>query len=241
MVKRLLPVLAVLLSCWMMPSMAEGPAVAEQYGSSLGLESGPRQLPTELSTLVPQVDISGQPMRGEQTAPVTIVEFTDYECPYCQAFAAESWPQLETDYVNTGRVRYVVRNFPLQSHPQARPAATAVACAAEQERFWEMHDALFAAPGQLRDQDLEGHARRLGLDMDLFAACRLEDRHEARLDADVAAARRAGARGTPSFLVGASTGSVVRGRLLQGLSDYAALEKLLLDYLAVQDDESPLR
>lgn len=210
----------------------EPPAgAAPEYGSSLGLGSRPARPPPALSLLVPQVDIAGRPVRGNPAAAVVLVEFSDYECPYCQDFAARNWPRLKEDYVDTGRLRYVVHDFPLPGHPRARAAAIAAACAGEQGKYWEMHDALFAAAGQLREQDLEAHAAELGLDAGAFAACRAQARHQARLDADVAAARRAGVRGTPSFLVGTSEGSLVRGRLLQGGSDHAALEKALATYL----------
>ncbi len=213
------------------PSWAEPAAPATPvYGSSLGVGNRASRPPPDLAALLPQIDIAGQPMRGDPAAPVTIVEFIDYECPYCQAFAQDTWPQLKADYVDAGKVRYIARDFPLGRHSRARPAAIAATCAGEQGRFWEMHDALFAAAGQLRDPDIEAHAQRLGLDATAFAACRAADRHQVQLDADVAAARAVGASGTPSFLVGASAGDVARGRLLQG-GDYASFKKLLARYL----------
>ncbi|MBW7930111.1 MAG: DsbA family protein [Gammaproteobacteria bacterium] len=240
MSKQLLTAVLVMLAMLSTPLIADEAPVrpAPEYGSSLGLGKAPARPPPALSALVPQVDIGGRPVRGDPAAPVTLVEFSDYECPYCQTFAAESWPRLKADYVDTGRLRYVVHDFPLPGHPRARAGAIAAACAGEQGKYWEMHDALFAAAGQLREQDLEAHAEQLGLDAKLFAACRAEPRHQARLDADVDAARRAGARGTPSFLVGASTGSVVRGRLLQGVSDHAALEKVLVSYLDAAEPQA---
>lgn len=240
MSKQLLTAVLVMLAMLSAPLIAdEAPArPAPEYGSSLGLGKAPARPPPALSALVPQVDIGGRPVRGDPAAPVTLVEFSDYECPYCQAFAAESWPRLKADYVDTGRLRYVVHDFPLPGHPRARAGAIAATCAGEQGKYWEMHDALFAAAGQLREQDLEAHAAQLGLDAKLFAACRAEQRHQARLDADVDAARRAGARGTPGFLVGASAGSVVRGRLLQGVSDHAALEKVLVSYLDAAEPQA---
>jgi protein-disulfide isomerase len=215
------------------PAPATAPAAAPTptYGSSLGLDKNAARPPPDLAALVPQVDIRGRPMLGDPAAPVTIVEFIDYECPFCQGYAQDTWPQLKANYVETGKLRYVVLDFPLGRHEHARPAAIAAACAGEQGRYWEMHQALLDAGGQLLDAELEAQGRRLGLDAARFASCRADGRHQARLDADIAAARAVGARGTPSFLVGASAGDVARGRLLQGDEDYAAFEKLLARYL----------
>lgn len=239
MPKLLLP---VVLSMAMLALLVVAPGRAEPtsgstsgsapgYGSRLGLGNNAGRPPPDLAALVPQVDIGGLPMLGSAAAPVTIVEFIDYECPYCQGYARDTWPKIRANYIDTGKVRYVARDFPLARHGRARPAAIAAACAGEQGRFWEMHEALFAGAGQLREQDIEAHARQLGLDAGKFAACRADVRHQARLDADVAAARQAGASGTPSFLVGASAGNVARGRLLQGGEDYASFEKVLARYL----------
>jgi len=243
MPKPLLPVvlsmslLATLLAATSRAEPAPAPAPAPpaspapEYGSSLGLGSNQGRPPPDLAALIPQVDIRGRPMLGDPAAPVTIVEFIDYECPFCQGYAHDTWPKLKANYVDTGKVRYVAVDFPLRKHDRSRPAAIAAACAGEQDRYWEMHDALLDAGGPLRDADFEAQARRLGLDADRFDACRAADHHQAWLDAGIAAARAAGARGTPSFLVGASAGDVARGRLLQGDEDYAAFEKVLARYL----------
>jgi protein-disulfide isomerase len=199
-------------------------------GQSLGVAPPARMaLPA-----VPQLAIGADPVIGAPDAPVTVVEFIDYECPYCQRFAQETFPQLKANYIDTGKVRYVARDFPLRNHPRARPAAIAAACAGEQGRFWEMHEALLGAAGQLRDADFDRHAERLGLDRARFDACRGEARHEARLTADFQAARALGVGGTPSFLVGKSRGSVAQGRLLQGDEDYAAFERAIAGYIGTE-------
>jgi protein-disulfide isomerase len=175
--------------------------------------------------------IAGNPALGLASAPVTVVEFIDYQCPFCQDFARETFPQLKAHYIDTGKVRYVARDFPLPRHERAQPAAIAAACAGEQGRFWEMHDALLASYGKLREGDLATAAFRLGLDRGRFDACRAEPRHAARLDADFAAARALGVSGTPTFLVGASRGEVAQGQLLAGDETYAEFEKVLAKYL----------
>ncbi len=198
-----------------------------QYGTSLG-QPLPAVAP---QAQVPQIAIAGNPTLGAADAPVTIVEFIDYECPYCQGYAKDTFPQLKANYIDTGKVRYVARDFPLAKHGRARPAAIVAACAGEQGRFWAMREALLADAGQLAETDLRRHADALRLDLPAFDACRAQDRHAARLDADFAAARAVGVNGTPSFLVGSTRGAVAQGRLLQGDETYADFEKVLAGYL----------
>lgn len=199
------------------------------YGTSLGM--GPGQNVQPPAPWAPTLAIAANPALGAADAPVTIVEFLDYQCPFCQKFALETYPRIKTNYIDTGKVRYVSRDFPLPQHERARPAAIAAACAGEQGRFWEMHDALLAGAGRLRDSDIAAHARTLGLDRARFDACRAEPRHAKRLNADYAAARAVGVSGTPNFLVGANRGEVAQGQLLTGDEDFAAFEKVLARYL----------
>jgi protein-disulfide isomerase len=208
---------------------AEPPPSAPVYGNSLGVDPAQRARPPMLSA--PRLAIAGDPVLGAATAPVTIVEFIDYECPYCQRFAAETWPKLKAAYVDTGKVRFVARDFPLPRHHRARAAAVAAACARAQDRFWEMHDALLTDGGGLTASDFERLATRLGLDADRFAACSGDAGQGERLDQQVAGARALGVTGTPSFLVGASRGDVVQGQLLVGDETFADFEKVLTRYL----------
>ena len=210
---------------------AEGDAPKLPVGSSLGTETAPPPAAMSVSSLIPQIGIGGNPVLGDPAAPVTIVEFIDFECPYCQGFAKDTFPKLKANYVDTGKVRYVARDFPLPKHAHARAAAIAAACAREQGRFWEMHHALLTAGVSLSEEAIAGEAKKLGLDPARFDACRADARQGERLDAEFVAARELGVKGTPSFLVGASAGAVARGRLLQGDEDYAAFEKILAGYL----------
>ncbi len=213
----------------------EEPPPQLPVGSSLGEGMGQTAAP-DPSALVPQIGIRGKPVLGNPLAPVTIVEFIDYQCPYCQGYAKNTFPRLKTNYIDTGKVRYVARDFPLAKHERARPAAIAAACAGEQGWFWEMHDALLTA-GETPTEDLiSREAETLALDAGRFAACRAEPRHAVQLDADIAAAGRLGVSGTPTFLVGASAGDQAQGRLLQGDEVYAAFEKILAGYLKPKED-----
>src|SRR5690349_18876426 len=116
------------------------------------------------------VTTANSPALGRRDAPVTIVEFSDYECPFCRQFVSATLPTLKSTYVDAGKVRYVFRDFPLeQLHPHARKAAEAAHCAGEQGKYWEMHDLLFQNQQALGTDDLAGYAGRLGVDAATFS------------------------------------------------------------------------
>jgi protein-disulfide isomerase len=136
--------------------------------------------------------------RGPAAAPVTIVEWSDYECPYCKQ-AQEVLQRLRAEFPDT--VRLVFKDFPLRSHPQALPAALAARCAGAQGRYWEYHDLLFVAqPDFARDQ-LIVYARRLGLDAGTFTDCLDSGRFREAVLADQREGRAAGVRATPTFFI----------------------------------------
>jgi len=154
---------------------------------------------------------------GPDSAPVTIIEFSDFQCPFC-ARSAPLPRQLVERY--PGQVRVVYRHFPIDSiHPRARAAAEASACAHEQGRFWEYHDALFANARALEDADLERYAGGLSLDLGAFRACVAEGRYREAVERDLADGRSAGVSGTPSFFV--------NGRLLGGAQPLEAFGPLI--------------
>jgi protein-disulfide isomerase len=137
---------------------------------------------------------------GDSDAPVTIVEFSDYQCPFCASHFQETWPRLKAEFVDTGRVRYVFKDFPLTSiHPQATKAHEAARCAGEQGAYWAMHDHLFA--GQAEWARNPNHAADLGLDATAFDACLDGGRWTESVNADLAEGVRLGIRGTPSFFI----------------------------------------
>jgi len=136
---------------------------------------------------------------GPEDAPVTIVEFSDYQCPYCKR-AEPVIKQVLERYPE--QVRFVYRHFPLDRiHPQARPAAEAAACADEQGLFWEFHEQLFAPDAKFDDTALEAYAVEAGVDMDGFRSCLGERRTQALVEGDLQAGRSAGVSGTPAFFV----------------------------------------
>jgi protein-disulfide isomerase len=138
-------------------------------------------------------------IQGPADAPVTLVEYGDYQCPYCGA-AHRSVQEVQARMGN--RLRFVFRNFPIStSHPRAEPAAAPAEAAAAQGRFWPMHDLIFENQKRLRDRDLRDYAEQVGLDLERFDAELAEHVHAARVHEDFMSGVRSGVNGTPTFFV----------------------------------------
>lgn len=139
--------------------------------------------------------------KGSLTAPVVLMEFGDFQCPFCSAFALDVLPKLDQDYVETGRVRFVFSQFPLPIHRRAAEAAEAAECAGRQGKFWEYHDALFRSSGRLEDLDLARVAVDVGVDSSRLEAC-VRAEAPAVVRNALAEAHRLGLTSTPTFFVG---------------------------------------
>ncbi len=143
------------------------------------------------------------PSLGSGDAPVTIVEFSDYECPFCRRHFSSTFQELKAAYIDTGKVRYVFRDFPLEKiHPDAKKAAEAAHCAGDQGKFWEFHDTLFGHQGALKLSDLRTMATDIKLDAVSFNSCLESGKFGKAVDADLAAGSAAGVNGTPGFFIG---------------------------------------
>jgi protein-disulfide isomerase len=179
----------------------------------------------------PVLDLTGAPSLGSADAPVTLVEFADYECPYCIRHFTETMPLLRANEIQSGAVRYVFRDFPIDSlHPGAIRAHEAAGCAAEQGRFWALHPKLFSPPGTHTDANLEARAQDAGLAMPEFKACLTSGRTTAAVRASVAEITKLGATGTPTFLLGVRQGAPDRIRIVQALAGalpYAEFQKAI--------------
>jgi protein-disulfide isomerase len=175
----------------------------------------PAQRPTPPKTA--SVSIGKEnPVLGAADAPVTVVEFTDYQCPFCKRFIQSTFPVLKRDFIDTGKVRWIVHDLPLGFHPNAHKAAQAAHCAGDQGKFWEMRDTLFRNNANLGIDKLPGYAREIGLDGPAFDACLSSDRHKASIEQDAQAANRIQISGTPSFIIGKTAGDSVSGKLVIG-------------------------
>ncbi len=152
----------------------------------------------------PGYTIAGDVYRGNLDAPVVIVEYSDFQCPFCGRHVQDTQPTLDEQFVDTGEILWVFKHFPLTIHAQAPMAGVASECAAEQGQFWEMHDLLFANVSAWSVSDpspvLTGLAEQLGLDMDLFAACLVDPAMMERVDSDMADGAPF-VQGTPTFIV----------------------------------------
>ena len=190
------------------------------------------------------VSFGGHPTLGQADAPVTIVEFSDYQCPYCKRFTLQVFPQLKRDYIDTGKVRYVFRDFPLtQIHPQAAKAHESAHCAGEQDRYWDMHDVLFQNQKDLSLPALSRNAEAIGLDVATFESCLERGQHAAAIQQDIQDGAKAGVRGTPSFIIGKSgTGDTITGTLIRGAQAFAKFQQVIEAVqkpLPAKDGKSP--
>lgn len=152
--------------------------------------------------------LAGAQSRGSSAAALVMIEYSDFECPFCGRFERETLPQLVKDYVETGKVLFVFREMPLQIHSEAAKSANAAECAGRQGHFWQMHDRLFAAQDDLTDNAFQRYAADLKLDRLLFAACAAEDPGP-KLASDLRSAAVFGVKGTPTFLFGRKSDSDV--------------------------------
>ena len=181
--------------------------------------------------------IKGKHTLGAEDAPVTVIEFADYQCPFCLRFAKTTFPLLKQKYIDTGKVRWVALNLPLPFHKDARKAAQAAHCAGEQGKLWEMRDVLFKNPQKLNTENLPAHAETLSLDMDAFNACLLSDRHLAEIDQDAKDANAVRLTGTPSFIIGKSTGDEITGQVVIGAQPMKAFDSAITKALTQQTAE----
>lgn len=173
--------------------------------------AGPPQAPPPIQTVNMVLPLGDDPAKGDKNAKVVLVEFTDYQCPFCGRHVRDTMPQIEAEYVKTGKIRYVTREFPIESiHPQAFKASEAALCAGDQGKYWEMHARLFANQKALAPADLQSHAQAVGLDQAKFSKCLESGTKGAKVRKDLADGAKVGVTGTPAFFIGVVDGSNVK-------------------------------
>jgi protein-disulfide isomerase len=199
----------------------------------------PAQNPSALPTF--DLEIAGSPAKGRADAKLVVVEFSDFQCPFCGRFSRDTFPQIDREYIETGKVRYVFRNFPLERlHPLALKAAEAAECANAEGKFWDMHSRLFANQEALADADLLKAGQAVGLKMPTFQSCVAAPAVPlVKIRQDQADGARAGITGTPAFFIGKMTrdGKVHALKKLIGAQPYAAF-KTALDAVLTSVDAS---
>jgi protein-disulfide isomerase len=170
-----------------------------------------------------QVSAANGPSKGATSAPILMIEFSDFQCPFCLRAHATVDQVLKT---YGDKIRFVYRHYPLPNHPNAKPAAEASACAAEQGKFWPYHDRLFEQQSKLSDSDLKQHAADLGLDTAKFNACVDSHKFKALVEGDTRDGEEAGVNGTPAFFI--------NGRMLSGAQPFESFKRIIDEELAQQ-------
>lgn len=174
------------------------------------------------------VDLTGVQSLGDKNAPLTMVEYTDYQCPFCQRFHTTVFDEIKKNYIDTGKVRFFSKDMPLDTlHPNAFRAAEAARCAAEQGQFWKMRDVMGANPSKLDLESLVTDATELKMDPKAFRSCVESDRYRKAVESDVVQAEQIGADGTPTFVIGKSTPNGVEGDVLVGAMPFSAFDAKL--------------
>jgi protein-disulfide isomerase len=168
---------------------------------------------------------------GRADAPVTLVEFADYQCPFCKQFHTAAYAELKKNYIDTGKVRFVSRDLPLEFHPFALKAAEAARCAGDQNKYWELRDALYSNAAPPSEDVIKKASEGLGLDAKGFQVCLDSDKYKADVQRDASDAATLQISGTPTFVLAKSARDKLDGIRIVGAQPFAsfdaAIQKLL--------------
>jgi protein-disulfide isomerase len=167
---------------------------------------------------------------GLPEAPLTMVEFTDLQCPFCRQYVTVTFDEIKRNWIDTGKLRYVSRDFPLDFHPQALPAARAARCAGDQGKFWEMRMSLMRNANLLSPDYITRTAVDLKLDARAFAACTASAKFDGDIQADLLEGVKISITGTPTFVIG-RTAATIEGPVLVGALPYAQFDAKLKEVL----------
>ena len=183
-----------------------------------------RAIPALTSPLL----LEGEPVLGNPSAPLTIVEFSDFECSYCRRFHEQVMPQLKRDYIDTGLVRFVHKDLPLPFHPHALPAAAAARCAGEQNRYWELYSSLFDQQNCLGCKGVLAIAAEAGINVSRLQACMKKESTLALINANRSEASLHNISATPTFIIGPtrSDGSL-DGQILEGALPWVTFQSTI--------------
>jgi protein-disulfide isomerase len=190
------------------------------------------QLPTKQPQLPVKISTDNDPIIGDPNAPITIIEFSDFQCPFCARFHIQTLPLILEEYIEQGKVKLVFRDFPIQSiHPNALPASVAAECANEQGKFKEMHDMLFDNQNKWNSQDTDDalslfsqYATNIQLEQDTFDSCLTNGKYIDEIKKDLDDGREYGVSGTPGFFVGNDEIGYVE---LKGAQPFESFKKII--------------
>ena len=171
---------------------------------------------------------------GKADAPLTMVEFTDLQCPFCRQFHTQAFEQIKKEYIDTGKLRYISRDFPLDSiHPYALAAARAARCAADQGKFWDMRHAILVNNATLNNDVFATFAGDLKMNVNTFKTCTADaSKFQADIQKDLSEGNAVGIQGTPSFVIGKTSANGLDGVRFVGAQPYAQFDAKLKELLA---------
>jgi len=192
-------------------------ALNEADGNAPTVAAPARSAPNAAASNTELIDDDA--VKGDKDAPVTIVEFSDYECPFCVRFYSNTFGELKTKYIDTGKVKFVYRDFPLSFHQNAQKAAEAAECAGEQNKYYEMHDKLFEDGVSGGVTAFKGYAQEIGLDTSEFNNCLDSGKMASEVKKDFDDGAKFGVSGTPAFFI--------NGKLLTGAQPIQAFEQMI--------------
>jgi protein-disulfide isomerase len=230
--------MSVSVTAWSAPMTKEqGDALLKELREIKQLLAKPQPQPAQTAPSAPQapqmltVKGNAQYVLGKSDAPLTLVAYTDYQCPFCGRFETGTFPELKKNYIDTGKLRYILRDMPLDFHPFALKAAQSAHCAGDQGKFWEMKELLFKNQTKLDVDALAGYAKELSLDGDIFKSCMAEGKHLKEIGDEAKYAQSLGISGTPTFVLGKAEGDAVKGQVIIGAQPLASFEAAINEML----------
>lgn len=196
-------------------------------GNFGGAKSGTAQIPgSGTGDVRKEVSADDDPFLGSKNAKVIVIEFSDYQCPFCRSFWKDTLPQLKKEYIDTGKIRFVYRDYPLSFHAMAQQFAEAAECAEDQGKYWQMHDKIFSeqdkkGQGTITStvNDLKLWAFQIGLDKNQFNQCLDSGKYKSEVQKDFDDGNKAGVSGTPSLFI--------NGRFLVGAQPFSAFKAVI--------------
>ncbi len=190
------------------------------------------QLSTEQPILSVKISVDNDPIIGNPDAPITIIEFSDFQCPFCARFYTQTLPLIHEEYIKQGKVKLVFRDFPIQSiHPNALPASVAAECANEQGKFKEMHDTLFENQNEWSRQETANalslfskYAKEMQLEQEVFDSCLINGKYIEEIRKDLEDGQNYGISGTPGFFIGNDQIGYVK---MEGAQPFESFKKVI--------------
>jgi protein-disulfide isomerase len=170
---------------------------------------------------------TGASVIGRANAPITLVEYTDYQCPYCYRFFKNTYPLLKKKYIDTGKLKLVIKDLPLGFHAHAMKAAQAARCAGDQKKFLAMHEILYKNSKKLDIKYMPKYAQQAGLNVKSVNACLASNTHIAAINKEMAEAESVDVKGTPTFVLGKTDGKSVYGKKIVGAKSINDFERYI--------------